>query len=88
MKTALTIQAQAKPRKLSVKKLLIRLIIFLTSSKFFIFVGQLACIVCWWGNMIGDHYMVGRGGIAFLAGFTPWAWRETRRSMRHPERNK
>jgi len=38
--------------------------------------------------MIGDHYMVGRGGIAFLAGFTPWAWRETRRSMRHPERNK
>ena len=30
--------------------------------------------------------LVGWGGIIFLAGFTPWAWRETARDMRHPER--
>lgn len=86
MKTTLTIQAQAKPRKRSVKKLLIKVIIFLTSSNFFIFVAVIANVICWWGNIIDDQETVGWGGLIFLAGFAPWAWRETIRDMRHPER--
>lgn len=86
MKTTLTIQTPAKPRKQSVKKLLIKLIIFLTSSNFFIFVSVIATAVCWWGNIIEDDKTVGWGGLIFLLGFTPWAWRGTIRDMRHPER--
>lgn len=86
MKTTLTIQAQAKPRKQSVKKSLIKIIIFLTSSNFFIFASVIANIIGWWGNIIDNMEMVGWGGIIFLIGFTPWAWRETARDLRHPER--
>ena len=86
MKTTLTLQAQEKTRKQSVKKLLMKAIIFLTSSNFFIFVSVIATAVCWWGNIIEDDKTVGWGGLIFLIGFTPWAWRETARDMRHPER--
>ena len=86
MKTTLTIQTQAKPRKLSVKKLLVRVIIFLTSSNFFTFVGVLACIICWWGALTENDRLTAWGGVVFLIGFTPWAWRETVKDMRHPER--
>ncbi len=86
MKTALTIQAQEKARKQSVKKSLIKVIIFLTSPNFFTFATVIANIICWWGNIIDNMELVGWGGIIFLAGFTPWAWRETARDMRHPER--
>lgn len=86
MKTTLTIQAPTNVRKLSVKKLLTKVIIFLTSSNFFIFVAVIANAVCWWGNIIDDQETVGWGGLIFLVGFTPWAWRETVRNMRRPER--
>ena len=86
MKTTLTIQAQEKTRKQSVKKLLMKVIIFLTSSNFFIFVAVIANVVCWWGNIIDDQETVSWGGLIFLAGFAPWVWRETIRDMRHPER--
>lgn len=88
MKTTLTIQAPAEPRKQSARKLLLRVIIFLTSSRFFIFVAVIATTVCWWGNLVDDASTVIWGALAFLAGFTPWAWRETIRGMHHPERFK
>lgn len=88
MKTALTIQAQVQPRKQSVKKLLIAAIIFITSPDFFIFVSVIANIICWWGNIVDNMQMIGWGGLLFLTGFTPWAWRETARSLRNPERLK
>ena len=86
MKTALTIQAQEKARKQSVKKSLIKVIIFLTSPNFFTFATVIANIICWWGNIIDDNEMVVWGGVVFLAGFIPWAWRETSRDMRNPKR--
>ena len=84
MKTTLTLQAPTNVRKLSVKKLPIKVIIFLTSSDFFIFVSVIANIICWWGNIVDNMQMVGWGGLLFLTGFTPWAWRETVRNMRRP----
>lgn len=86
MKTILTIQAQPNPRKLSVKKSQVEVINFLTSLKFFIFVAVTATVLCWWGCIIGDDKTLAGGGILFLAGFIPRAWRETRRDIRHPER--
>lgn len=86
MKTTLTIRTQGEPRKLSVKKSQVKVIYFLTSLKFFIFVAVTATVICWWGSLIGDDKTVAWGGILFLAGFTPRAWRETRRDIRHPER--
>lgn len=86
MKTALTIQAQKKAHKLSVSKSPIKTIIFLTSSNFFTFVSVMANIICWWGNIIDDNEMVVWGGVVFLAGLIPWAWRETSRDMRNPKR--
>lgn len=86
MKTTLTIRTQGEPRKLSVKKSQVKVINFLTSPKIFIFVAVTATLLCWWGCIIGDDKTLAGGGILFLAGFIPRAWRETRRDMRHPER--
>lgn len=86
MKTTLTIRTQGEPRKLSVKKSQAKVINFLTSPKIFIFVAVTATVICWWGCIIGDDKTLAWGGILFLAGFIPRAWRETRRDMRHPER--
>lgn len=62
MKTMLTIHAQVTSRKYSVKKSPVSVIIFLTSSNFFIFASVIANILLWWGNIIDNMEMIGWGG--------------------------
>lgn len=81
-----TLRAVSEPQNSTVKKSLIRVIIFLTSTKFNTFVSVIAFLICFWGNLIDNPRTVGWGGLVFLIGFAPWAWRETLRSMRHPDR--
>lgn len=82
MKAASTLQAPALARPQRVKKLLTRGIIYLTSEKFSIFVTAIAALICWAGVCIDDDHVIGYVGIVFLAGFTPWAIRQTLREMR------
>lgn len=83
MKAITTLPAPATVRRPRVKKLLTIGIIYLTSEKFSIFVTAVAALICWVGVCIDSDFIIGYGGITFLAGFTPRAMRLTSRSVRH-----
>lgn len=82
MKAITTLPAPATVRQPRVKKLLIKGVIYLTSEKFSIFVTAIAALICWVGVCIEDNHVIAYGGIAFLAGFTPWAFRSVLRDVR------
>lgn len=82
MKAITTLPAPATVRQPRVKKLLIKGIIYLTSEKFSIFVTAIAALICWVGVCVGDGHIIGYGGLVFLAGFTPWAFRSALRDVR------
>lgn len=82
MKTVTTLPAPALSYKPRVKKYLIRGIIFLTSQKFSIFVCAIAALMSYIGVLLDDTHIIGYGGIVFLAGFMPWAFRQSARDTR------
>lgn len=82
MKAITAIPAPVTYRRQSVKKLLIKVIICLTSEKFFTFAAVIGCLIEFVGVLADDEYIVAYGAIAFLIGFTPWSWRQTRRDIR------
>lgn len=82
MKTTTALPAPALSYKPRVKKLLIKVIIYLTSEKFLTFASVIGCLWSWWGVCTDDNNAVAYGTLVFLAGFTPWAWRQTARDLR------
>lgn len=65
-----------------VKRLLIRVIISLTSEKFRTFVGVAAALWCWWGVCLGDNHVIGHGALLGLMGYLPYSWRQNRRDTK------
>lgn len=82
MKAITAIQVPAVSRRQSVKKRLIKLIIRLTSQKFFTFTAVIGCLTEYVGMLIDAEHIIAYGAIVFLIGFTPWSWRQTRRDIR------
>ena len=82
MKTTLTLVAQPRLRHQSVKKLLIYVIIRLTSEKVFTFASVLGSAIAVIGTLLDDSYVVAAGASGFLLGFAPWGWRRTCRDIR------
>lgn len=82
MKAISTIPTAEVYRSQSVKKLLIKVIIYLTSQKFFTFAAVIGCLIEYIGVLIDDEHIIAYGAIVFLIGFTPWSWRQTRRDIR------
>lgn len=82
MKAITAIPAPVTYRRQSVKKLLIKVIICLTSEKFFTFAAVIGCLIEYIGVLIEDDYLIVAGAVVFLIGFTPWSWRQTRRDIR------
>lgn len=85
MKKTLELE-RPKVAKQSVKKQLIRAIIFLTSANLFIFASVVANLIGWWGVITDDMTLVAWATLIFLSVFIPWSWRATARSMRQPQR--
>lgn len=79
--TALSVPAQLDKRR--VKKLLIKVIIYLSSEKLFTFASVIAVLWSWWGVCTADTHTIAYGAMVWLAVFTPWAWRQTARELRH-----
>lgn len=82
MKTVTALPAPALSHKPGVKRFLIRVVIYLTSDKFTIFVGVIAALMAYIGVLLDDNNLIAYGARAFLIGLTPWAWRETARDIR------
>lgn len=82
MKTVTALPAPAVSYKPGVKRFLIRVIIYLTSDKFTIFVGVIAALMAYIGILLDDISLTVSGAITFLAGFAPLAMRETARDIR------
>lgn len=82
MKQATTLLAPTLPYKPTVKKYLIKGIIYFTSENFFIFASVIAALWTWWGVCIDDTHAIAYGALVFLGAFTPWAWRKTARDLR------
>lgn len=82
MKTVTALPAPALSYKPGVKRFLIRVIIYLTSDKFTIFVGVIAALMAYIGVLLDDGNMTAAGTITFLAGFSARAVRETARDIR------
>lgn len=82
MKVTQTLPVPAQTSRPKVKKLLIKVIICLTSKKFSIFVTAIAALIAWWGVCIDSERVTAYGGLVFIIGFTPWAIRSTFRDIR------
>lgn len=82
MKAVTALPTQAAYRRRSVKKLLIKVIIRLTSEKFFIFAAVIGCLVSYLGLLIDNDHIIAYGALVFLIGFTPWSIRQTCRDIR------
>lgn len=82
MKATQTLPVPAQSCQPRVKKLLIKVIIYLTSEKFSIFVTVIAALIAWWGVCVDEERITAYGGLVFVIGFTPWAIRETLRDIR------
>jgi len=82
MKAITSIPAPVVNRRQSVKKQLIKVIIYLTSGKFLTFAAVIGCLIEYVGVLVDDEKLIAYGAIAFLIGFTPWSWRQTRRDIR------
>lgn len=82
MKVTQTLPAPAELCRPRVKKLLIKVIIHLTSEKFSIFVTAIAALIAWWGVCVDSERVTAYGGLVFIIGFTPWAIRSTFRDIR------
>ena len=82
MKTATALPAPALLYKPKVKKLLNKGIIYLTSEKLFTFASVIAVLWEWRGVCTDDTHTIAYGAMAWLATFTPWAWRQTARDLR------
>lgn len=82
MKEITAIPAPVVSRPQSVKKLLIKVIICLTSQKFFTFAAVIGSLIEYIGVLIDDEHTIAYGAIVFLIGFAPWSWRQTRRDIR------
>lgn len=76
------IPAPVTRRPQSAKKLLISVIIHLTSKKFFTFVAVISLLIEYVGVLVDDDHLIAYGAIVFLTGFLPWSWRQTRRDIR------
>lgn len=83
MKTVTALPAPAQSDKRRVKKLLIKVIIYLSSEKLFTFASVIAVLWSWWGVCSDNSYTIAYGAMVWLAAFTPWAWRQTARELRH-----
>lgn len=82
MKTVTALPAPALSHKPGVKRFLIRVVIYLTSDKFTIFVGVIAALMAYIGVLLDDNCLTVSGAITFLAGFSARAVRETARDIR------
>lgn len=82
MKTTLTLAAQPRLRRQSVKKLLIYIIIRLTSEKVFTFASVVGSAIAVVGSLLDDRYVVAAGASVFIFGFAPWGLRRTCRDIR------
>lgn len=82
MEATQTLPVPAQACRSKVKKLLIKIIIYLISEKFSIFAGAIAALIEWHGVCSDNKHMTACGGIVFLIGFIPWAIRETLRDTR------
>ena len=75
METVQTLPFPTIANRISVYRLLLRGIIYLTSESFFIFASITAALLTYIGAVIGHDRAVLYGAIAFLCGFTPWSVR-------------
>lgn len=82
MKSITAIPAPVVNRRQSVKKQPTKVIIHLTSEKFFTFAAIIGCLIEYVGVLIDDEHIIAYGAIVFLIGFTPWSWRQTCRDIR------
>lgn len=82
MKAITAITAPVVSRRPSVKRLLIRVIICLTSENLFIFASVISCLVSFAGILLDNDRILASGAIVFLVGFAPWGIRRTCRDIR------
>lgn len=82
MKTTLILPASQHRSRVNVKKLLIRGIIYLSSENFRIFVAIAAGLIAWWGVFADNDRLTDWGGLMFVIGLAPWAFRDTAREIR------
>lgn len=81
MKTT-TLPTPTMTRSSSVKSILTKGIIYLTSEKFTIFAGVIAAVVCWWGVCTESNNAIAAGAAVWIMSFAPWALRRTARDIR------
>lgn len=68
-------------------KFLIMGIIFLTCENFLIFATGTGALLCWLGACLEIHRMAAIGGVAFILGLAPRAFREAARDFRRIQKH-